>query len=322
MKFIFDHEESLSSNEVGNTPIVKISNLAQHCCNIYAKCEFKNPTGSHKDRTFNYIVDQLEKKGKITPGMTLVDCSTGNGGAALARIGKLKGYNIVVFMPEGMTEERIKQIKEYDGIIKETPKEKFLNGSVEAAREYVKKNKNCYFLDQASNPLNHEAWYSCGDEIIKFFESISQEVDYFICAIGTGGTFSGIAHQLKMKYPKMTTVGIEVDKSAPLFAKRQNKEFNHMPHNMMGLGAGVLSENTDENIVDIIEVISGQDSWKTMKEVIQYEDLGIGPTSGANIFMSLQYAEKLKDKNIVTVLFDSAWKYYSRWDGIYPEYKS
>lgn len=311
------------SNEVGNTKMVKIANLLKNSSsNIYAKCEYLNPSGSHKDRTFNYIIEQLEKRGEISPGMTLVDCSTGNGGGALARCGKLKGYKIIVFMPEGMTEERISQIKSFDAEIIETPREKFLNGSVEAAGEYARTHENCYFLDQASNPLNREAWDNCGKEIVKSFDFLGQKVDYFICAIGTGGTFSGIAKQLKIYYPDIITVGIEVDKSAPLFSKRHNKEFKHKHHNMMGLGAGVLSSNTDENLVDIIETVSGEDSWTMMKKVIQDENLKIGPTSGANILMSLKYAKEYGSKNIVTVLFDSAWKYYSRWDGVYPEYQN
>lgn len=149
----------LGLRNVGNTRMHRVISASANGNKIFAKCEFMNPTGSHKDRTFLHMVTELKSAGKIAPGMTLVDCSTGNGGAALAWVGKMKGYNVVIFMPEGMTEERKRQIREFGADIIETNRNQFLNGSVQAARDYVadKPSDKFYFLDQGSSLLNKSA---------------------------------------------------------------------------------------------------------------------------------------------------------------------
>lgn len=310
---------------IGNTRIVKLVNMASDdSADIYAKCEFENPSGSHKDRIYWYILDQLEQNGNIHPGMTLVDCSSGNGGAALSLIGTAKGYKIVIIMPEGMTEERKIQIRSYGGDIIETPAKEFLDGAVNKARQYVSElPEERYYLDQANTPLNFEAWRLCGQEIDKQIKQLGINIDAFICSIGTGGTFSGIAYELRKTFPTMLTVAIEVDKSAPLFAKRQGQPFVHRPHNLIGLGAGVLAPNTMEELIDCVELVDGNNGWLIMKEIIEKEKLMVGPTCGANLYIARRYAEKLgKGKSILTLFFDSSWKYYSHWNGIYPEYQN
>ncbi|WP_202802459.1 pyridoxal-phosphate dependent enzyme [Pseudomonas asplenii] len=154
--------------DIGNTPFLELFALAGSGNRFFSKCEFMNPTGSHKDRTYLSIVGELEFSEIIRPGMTLVDCSTGNGGAALAWIGREKGYQIKIFMPEGMTRERKEQIVSFGAEIIETPKDEFLSGAVSKAREYVagEGGGNTFFLDQASNLLNKKAWLACGEEIV------------------------------------------------------------------------------------------------------------------------------------------------------------
>jgi cysteine synthase len=312
-----------SINYTDNTRIIKIKNTHESSiAKIYAKCEFENPSGSHKDRVYGYMIESLELNNIISPGMTLIDCSTGNGGAALARIGTARGYNVIIFMPEGMTEERLLQIQTYGAQIIQTPKAEFIYGGVNRAGQFAAEAPNeRFFLDQASNPLNTEAWRICGKAVADFFDQMEEKIDVFICGIGTGGTFSGIATELRMRFPQLLTVGIEVDKSAPLYAKRNSIAFCHCPHNLMGMGTGIISENTKEHLIDHIETVSGDDAWATMKELIHGDKLMIGPTAGANVFVAKKYAKKFgSEKNILTVLFDSAWKYFSRWDGKYPEY--
>ena len=311
--------------KIGNTPLIQIKGLEKNNNKVYSKCEFMNPTGSHKDRTFLHIITSLEEQGEIKKGMTLVDCSTGNGGAALAWIGKEKGYKVKIFMPEGMTKERTDQIESFDAEIIETPKELFLNGSVEYAKKYMlseqAKNDNTYFLDQGSSLLNMEAWYGCGQEIITELNKNNIIPDYFICSIGTGGTFSGIASKLKKAYPKIKTIGIEVDQSAPLYALKNNLIFCHKNHSLMGLGAGVLSDNTNVELIDEIAIVNDKDSWRTMKSFIKEEGLGIGPTCGSNLLICKKIMNHVNDKTIITLFFDSAWKYKSKWNGIYEEYQ-
>ncbi len=309
-------------NNIGNTILLELDKFRINGNRVFSKCEYRNPTGSHKDRTFLHIVNTLEKEGKIRPGMTLIDCSTGNGGAALAWIGREKGYKVKIFMPEGMTDERKEQIRSYGAEIYETPKELFLNGAVAAAKDCAESGDDVFFLDQSGTTLNKEAWNICGEEIVKELKENNLIPDYFICSIGTGGTFSGIAEILKREYRNIKTVGIEVSNSAPLYALRNGLHFEHHNHNLMGLGAGVLSVNTVQELVDEVYTVEGDEAWKRMKTFILSDDLGIGPTCGANLLVCERMLQKVHNKVFITLFFDSAWKYKSRWDGIYPEYKA
>lgn len=312
----------MSLDDIGNTPLVELKKLAFNGGRLFSKCEYMNPSGSHKDRTYLNIITSLEREGVIGKGMTLVDCSTGNGGAALAWIGQEKGYSVIIFMPEGMTQERKDQIRSYGAQVIETPKESFLAGAVDAAREYVKdKNaKEVCFLDQSSTLLNQSAWHACGNEIVEAFRCYGVVPDYFVCSLGTGGTFSGIAEVLKRQYKNIRTVGIEVKSSAPLYAAREGLEFEHHPHNLMGLGAGVLSVNTRPELIDEVVVVEGDAAWDRMRLFISENEYAIGPTCGANLLVCEHIASMTKGLNILTLFFDSVWKYKSRWEGIYPEY--
>lgn len=285
---------------------------------VYAKCEFRNPTGSHKDRIFNYMIDVLEQRGEIKPGWTLVECSTGNGGAALAQVGLARGYRVVVLMPAGMTIERKTQIRAFGGEIIETDPDGFLLLAEDRARDYVRSHPRSYFLDQSTNPLNRQAWRKAGEEIVADFRRLGRPVDRFVCSIGTGGTFSGIAAALRAEFPAMVTVAVEVDVSAPLRAKRDHLPFRHRPHNLMGLGPGKIPPNALEELIDEVRTVSGDEAWAMMKRLIAEEKLFTGPTAGANAHVAAQVAAELPaEATIVTVLFDSAWKYVSVWDGDY-----
>jgi cysteine synthase A len=307
---------------VGNTELRRLGRVTKSdSADIYAKCEFKNPTGSHKDRVYGYMLTELEKSGEIRPGMTLIDCSTGNGGAALAQVGRARGYKVVILMPAGMTAERKIQIRSFGAELLETPADGFLLFAEETARRLVAQRPNSYFLDQSTSPLNWQAWRSCGREIVDEFRRMNTQVDYFVCSVGTGGTFSGIADVLKAEFPAVVTVAVEVDKSAALHAKRDGKAFIHQPHNLMGLGPGKVPRNLCEELVDRLELVSGDESWQMMKELIGTENLFVGPTAGGNVVVSRRCASQAgSGKNVVTVLFDSAWKYFSVWDGQYGSY--
>ncbi len=286
---------------------------------VYAKCEFRNPTGSHKDRIFNYMIDALERRGEIEPGWTLVECSTGNGGAALAQAGLARGYRVVVLMPAGMTIERKTQIRAFGAEIIETDPDGFLLLAEDKARDYVRRHPRSYFLDQSTSPLNWQAWRKAGEEIAADFRRLGRPVDMFVCSIGTGGTFSGIAEALRAEFPGMATVAVEVDASAPLRAKRDRLPFRHRPHNLMGLGPGKIPPNAREELIDEVRTVSGDQGWSMMKRLISDEKLFTGPTAGANVHVAAEIAAgRPPGESIVTVLFDSAWKYVSVWDGGYP----
>src|SRR5579875_1830995 len=285
---------------------------------VYAKCEFRNPTGSHKDRIFSHMIDVLEQRGEIEPGWTLVECSTGNGGAALAQVGLARGYRVVVLMPAGTPIERTTQIRPFGAEIVETDPDGFLRQAESEARDYVRRHPRSYFLDQSTNPLNWQAWRIAGQEIVADFRRMGRRVDTFVCSIGTGGTFSGIADVLRAEFPGLATVAVEVDRSAPLLAKRECLPFHHRPHNLMGLGPGKIPPNVREDLIDEVRPVSGDQAWSMMKRLIAEEKLFTGPTAGANAHVAAEVAAELPPgSSIVTVLFDSAWKYVSVWDGDY-----
>ena len=190
------------------------------------------------------------------------------------------------------------------------------------AREYVRDHPGgeVVFLDQSSTLLNMCAWHACAEEVISELELYGVAPDFFICSIGTGGTFCGIAQVLKDKYKSIKTIGIEVCDSAPLYAARRGLVFEHCSHNLMGLGAGVLSVNTRPELIDEVIVVEGDAAWERMRRFVSEDDFGVGPTCGANLMVCEHIARLNSDKNILTLFFDSAWKYESRWDGVYPEY--
>ncbi|MGI5468209.1 PLP-dependent cysteine synthase family protein [Streptomyces sp. CA-132043] len=307
---------------IGHTELYELRETAERgAARIFAKCEFRHPTGSHKDRVFAFMLDELERAGTIAPGMTLVECSTGNGGAALSRVGRDRGYRVVIVMPAGMTEERRKQIASFDGTVVETSPEGFLLEGEETARRYVAEHPGSHFLDQSTNELNWRAWRSCGTEIVTALDALDLVPDHFLCSVGTGGTFTGIADVLKAAYPRLRTTAVEVDRSAALYAKRHGLPFAHRTHNLMGLGPGKVPANLREELVDDVELISGDDGWAAMKRLIEKEGLYVGPTAGGNVFAAQRLARRLPPEAVVlTVLFDSAWKYFSVWDGRYARY--
>ncbi|MEN2418568.1 cysteine synthase family protein [Streptomyces rimosus] len=310
--------------ETGRTELYELCRIAEPgAARIFAKCEFRNPTGSHKDRVFSYMIDELEKAKTISPGMTLVECSTGNGGAALSRVGAQRGYRVVIIMPEGMTEERRKQIASWGGTVVETSADGFLLEGEETARRYTAENPGSHFLDQSTNALNWRAWRACGHEIVTDLRAAGRTPGHFICSLGTGGTFTGIADVLKDAHPGLRTWAVEVDRSAALYAKRNGLPFEHHTHNLMGLGPGKVPSNLREELVDEVELITGDDGWSTMKRLISEEGLPVGPTAGGNIFAAQRLARTLPPEEVVvTVLFDSAWKYFSIWDGRYDRYRT
>ena len=308
---------------VGNTPFVQLKHIvsSEHAM-IWAKCEYFNPTGTAKDRMYEFMIDHLEQLQEIRPGMTLVDASTGNGGGALARAAQLKGYRSVIVMPAGMTQERKTVIKSWQGQIVEVPADVFLAGAELAARQYAAKHPDAYYLDQGATPLNRQAMRAIGREIVAGCRKHDLKPDVFVCSIGTGGTYTGVATELENAFPGILKIGIEVNKSAPLHAKRHGSAFQHHPHNLMGLGPGRIGANLDEQLVDEVVTVSGDDAWQMMKRLVEEEGLETGPTSGANVFVAREYAARLGPSHaIVTVLFDAAWKYRSIWDGQYELYQ-
>ena len=298
---------------IGNTPIVRLSRqLVGEDFNIFAKCEFVNPSGSHKDRIYLHGINELEKEGIIRPGMTLVDFSSGNAGAALALVGSLKGYKVIIVRPEGLSKVKALQIRHYGGEIVKTPGENGVPGARNRAKELTAElGESGFLMYQTDRDFNTRAFYNCGEEIVDFFRKHRLSLDAFVCGIGTGGTFSGIAKVVKESFPNALCVAVEIDRAAVLYAERHGQKLEPSGHGIEGLSTGELYPNTDRSLVDEVEICTEEQAWEAARMISELEGLLVGPSSGVEFLVSKKVAAKLgPGSNVVTVFFDQAWKYF------------
>ncbi len=293
---IFDNVLSL----IGNTPMVRLKNLGYP--NVYVKLEKNNPGGSIKDRVAYYMIKCAEERNELKLGDVIVEATSGNTGIGLSMIGKLKGYKVIIVMPENMSIERRNLVKAYGAELILTDKSKGMNGSIEKANELISKNSNYKSLNQFDNKDNPRAHYdSTGVEIYNDLPSI----DIFTCGIGTGGTFTGVGKYLKEKNQNIKLIGVE-PKGSPLISKGIVGK-----HNIQGIGANFIPKNFDKNICDEIITVSDDDAFEMVRKLGEIEGLLVGISSGANIYAAIEIAKKYKDKNIVTIAPDGIDKYMS-----------
>ena len=287
---------------VGNTPMLHLCNIAGGC--IYGKAEFLNPAGSVKDRVAKYLIEQAELHGELVPGCTIVEATSGNTGIAVAFVGKLKGYRVVICMPSDMSEERKKIIRALGAELIETPAELSIQGSVDKAQE-IKDSTECAFLvGQFTNPLNPEIHYkTTGREI---WEQMDGNVDAFVAGIGSGGTFTGVGRYLKERNPNVVLAAVE--------PKNVSALLGHEPgfHQIQGIGDGFIPPVLDTKIIDEIITVSDEDAIATTRELASVQGCLVGTSSGANVWSAMQLAAKLgPDSRVVTVLPDRAERYFS-----------
>lgn len=293
---IFDNVLSL----IGNTPMVRLENLGYQ--NIYVKLEKNNPGGSIKDRVAYYMIKFAEERNELKAGDVIVEATSGNTGIGLSMIGKLKGYKVIIVMPENMSIERRNLVKAFGAELILTDKSKGMNGSIEKANELISKNSNYKSLNQFDNKDNPRAHYdSTGVEIYNDLPSI----DIFTCGIGTGGTFTGVGKYLKEKNKNIKLIGVE-PKGSPLISKGISGK-----HNIQGIGANFIPKNFDKSICDEIITVSDYDAFEMVRKLGEIEGLLVGISSGANIYAAIEIAKKYKDKNIVTIAPDGIDKYMS-----------
>lgn len=301
---------------IGNTSIVEVENILPSKHRLLAKCEFENPTGSQKDRVYLSIIEHLEREDVLRPGMTLIDFSSGNGGMALARLGKLKGYNIKIVIPSQVSPEKIRGIEDYGGeiiLVKSDVKlgymdaEDLLKARLKAGK--IAQDNGYYFLDQANNPLNRRGCMKIGEEIVAYCKKNSIELSAFVCGIGTGGTISGVAEILKASFANIKIVGVEPYESNTVQAILLKEPPRHGIHNLSGLGMGSISGNmVFEYIDDVILVRQGE--WLKMMSRLREEGNEAGKTSAAGVAAAQKLVDNGHDLNtILTIFFDLAWKY-------------
>ncbi|MGI6710033.1 MAG: PLP-dependent cysteine synthase family protein [Bacilli bacterium] len=278
---------------VGNTPILFHNNL-------YLKLESFNLAGSIKDRVVLNIINQLEKDEYLQPGDTIIEATSGNTGIALALIGKIKGYNVTIVMPENMSDERKKLIASYGAKLVLTPKNFGMNGAILTAEKLLKDN-SYKSLNQFSSKYNvetHELF--TGPEILKEFDSL----DVLVCGIGTGGTIVGLSNFLKKHFKNLKVIGVEPFESSIISTGKKG------PHQIQGIGAGFIPKILDLKSIDQIIRVKSEDAISKTKKLIS-EGLSIGISSGAAICAAEEIEKDNKNKKILVICPDNHLKYVS-----------
>ena len=292
---------------IGKTPIMKINNMVdKDCADVYVKLEKFNPGGSAKDRAALGMVEEAEKQGLLKEGYTIVEPTSGNTGIGLAFIGRLKGYKVIIVMPETMSKERRDLIKAYGAELILTEGSKGMQGAIEKAMEY--KDKEGYFIPQQfENEANTKKHYETTAEEI--YEDLSV-LDYVVAGVGTGGTIVGVAKKLKEKNKNIKAIAIEPKTSAVIEGGKPG------PHNIQGIGAGFIPSIYDGSVIDEVIAVSDEDSIKTAKEFVEKEGVLLGISSGAAIYAAIEIAKKIgKGKKVLAIAPDGGEKYISM--GIY-----
>ena len=287
---------------IGNTPLLSLE--ATTGIELYAKAEFLNPGGSIKDRIALNMLEEAEKSGKLRPGMTIIEPTSGNTGIGLALCGVRKGYRVIIVMPENMSEERKKIIHALGAELVLTPPELSIGGSVEKAEEIASSSDEYFVPQQFENPANPDAHYkTTAREIV---EQLGKKIDIFVSGIGSGGTLQGIASYLLEQNPDCKIVAVE--------PKNVSALLGHEPgfHQIQGIGDGFIPAVLDTKIITDIVEVADDDAIQTARELARVQGLLVGTSSGANVWAAKQMAEKYgKDKVIATILADRAERYFS-----------
>ena len=276
---------------IGNTPMISLDKIGYK--NVYVKLEKYNPAGSIKDRIALSMVEGAERKGILNKESVLVEATSGNTGIALAMVGKLKGYKVIIIMPETMSMERRQLVKAFGAELILTEGSKGMNGSIEKLNDLLKENKNYVNLGQFENEDNPRIHYEAtGPEIYKELP----DVDVVIAGIGSGGTISGIGKFLKEQNENVKVIGIE-PKSSPLITQKKAGA-----HKIQGIGANFIPKNYDENIVDKVITVSDEDAFEIVRLMANKLGILVGISSGANIFGSIEISKKYIRRKVVRLI--------------------
>ena len=294
--------------KVGGTPVVEISGrMNMGGAKVLAKVEYFNPGASVKDRIALAMVEAAEKDGTLKPGATIIEPTSGNTGVGLALVSAVKGYHLILTMPETMSVERRKLAAAYGAEIVLTPGSEGMKGAIAKAGELRDSTPGAVILQQFENPANpakHEA--TTGPEI---WNDTDGAVDVFVVGVGTGGTLTGVGRFLKSKKPTVKIFAVEPDTSPVLSQGKAG------PHKIQGIGAGFVPKTLDTGIYDGVIPVSAEDAGKTARALAAKEGLLVGISSGAAAFAALELAKKpeFAGKTIVALLPDTGERYLSTW---------
>ena len=290
---------------IGGTPLVKINKLNDGQAIIAAKIESRNPAGSIKDRPAYNMIKRAEEAGLVNKDTVIIEPTSGNTGIGLAMVCAIKGYRMILTMPETMSLERRLLLKAYGAELVLTEGSKGMQGAVDKAEELHREIKNSYIPQQFSNPSNPESHILTTAEEI--WSDTDGKVDIIVAGVGTGGTISGIAKGLKAKNPKIKAVAVEPVTSQVLAGNAAGS------HKIQGIGANFVPENFDRNVVDEIIPVSDEDSMETARKLATQEGILSGISSGAAMWAANQLSKRPENKGklIVVILPDSGERYLS-----------
>ena len=297
-----------TSGLIGNTPLVELVNIKNTFgfdASLLAKLEYFNLSGSVKDRVAKAMIEDAEEKGILKPGSVIIEPTSGNTGIGLAAIGAVKGYRVILTMPETMSIERRNILKAYGAEIVLTEGATGMKGAIDKAEELAKEIENSYIPDQftnLSNPDIHRK--TTGPEI---WRDTDGKVDIFVAGVGTGGTITGVGEYLKSKNPNIKVVAVEPAGSPVL------SEGKGGPHKIQGIGAGFIPPILNTSIYDEVIKVENEEAFKFGKLITKKEGILVGISSGAALYAAIKVAERKenKGKNIVVLLPDTGDRYYS-----------
>lgn len=295
-----------SVETIGKTPLVKLNRITEGCkAEVLVKMEFRNPLGSVKDRIGAAMIEAAEKEGRIGPDTLIVEPTSGNTGIALAFVCAAKGYRLTLTMPETMSIERRKLLKQLGAELVLTPGPKGMKGAIAAAEEILSKNSHAFMPDQFKNPANPQIHRETTAEEI--WNDTGGKIDIFVSGVGTGGTITGVGQVIKERKPEFKVVAVEPTDSPVLSGGDPG------PHKIQGIGAGFVPEVLDTSVIDEIVQVTNDDAFATARLMADLEGILCGISSGAATWVALQVARREENagKQIVTVLPSTGERYIS-----------
>lgn len=293
---------------IGKTPLVALNKYSAFRglkTPLVAKVEFFNPGGSVKDRIALGMVEAAEKDGTLKPGATIIEPTSGNTGVGLALVAAVKGYKLILTMPETMSIERRNLVKAYGAKVELTPGKDGMNGAIKAAEKLRNSIEGAVILGQFTNPANPQKHYDT--TAVELWNDTDGDIDIFVAGVGTGGTLSGIGKYLKEKKSNIKIVAVEPSASPVLSGGKSG------PHKIQGIGAGFVPQTYHAEVVDEILTVDNDDAIRTGRQLTQQEGLLVGISSGAAVFAAAELAlrPENKDKKIVMLLPDTGERYLS-----------
>ena len=289
---------------VGNTPVLKLRRIVPAgSADVFAKLEYLNPGGSVKDRAALGIIRQAEEQGWLKPGSTIVEATAGNTGIGLALIGVSRGYKVVFFVPQRMSEEKVTIMRALGAEVTRTPDDEGMAGAIRRAQEFATK-RNGFMARQFENPANPDYHYQT--TAAEIFQQMEGKLDAVVIGAGTAGTFTGVARYMKEKLPKVLAAAVETQGSI-LGGGPPGK------HKVEGIGSSFIPKNFDKTVCDEIIMVNDEEAFDTVKTLAALEGVLGGSSSGANVFAALKVAQRLGlGKRVVTVVPDSSERYLSK----------